>query len=89
LDPFLAGDCSGDPDSDLLAREVSEGATLVRNSAVRVAILGGVCRALVAPARHRHSDIGPLDRGEALIEKCIPQNIARWQPDWRNEVVFE
>jgi hypothetical protein len=89
LDSLLACNRSSNPGRDFFAREVSEGAAFVFDSALWVAFLGGVCGALLAPATHRQFVLGTLDRGEALIEKCIPQNIARWQPNRRNEVVFE
>ncbi len=77
------------PGRDFLAREVSEGAAIVLNSAVRVAFLGGVCGARLASALDRQLVFHTLDGGEALIEECIPQNIARWQPNRRHKVVFE
>jgi hypothetical protein len=89
LDSLLARDCSSDPDRDFFAREVSEGAAFVLNCTVRVAFLGGVCGARLASAIARQLDLHTLDGGEALIEKCIPQNIARWKPNRRNEVVSE
>jgi hypothetical protein len=89
LDSLLAGDRSRNPGRDFFAREVQEGAAFVFDSAARMAFLGGICGAPLAPATPRQLVLDTLDGGEALIEKCIPQNIACWQPDWRNEVVLE
>jgi hypothetical protein len=88
LDSHLAGNCSRDPDRDFLACEVSEGAAVVRDCAVWVAFLGGLCGARLASALDRQLVFHTLG-GEALIEECIPQNIAGWQLDWRHEVVSE
>jgi hypothetical protein len=41
----------------------------------------------LASALARRLVSGTLDAGETLIEKCIPQNIARRQFNWRDEVV--
>src|SRR5258708_5550524 len=79
LDSRLAHKCSRDPGCDLFAREVSEGAAIVLDSAVRVAFLGGVCGARLGAFTIDHFVPHNFDCGEALIEKCIPQNIARWQ----------
>jgi hypothetical protein len=87
LDSFLARVCRRIPGRHFLAREVQEGAAFVFDSAVRVAFLGSVCGVPVAPDTPRLVVFPRLDSMEALIEKCIPQNIARWQHDWRNEVV--
>jgi hypothetical protein len=89
LDSFLARVCSRIPGRDFFAREVQEGAAFVFDSAARVAFLGGVRGAPLAPATPCRLVLRTLDGGEALIEKCIPQNIARWQPNRRNEVVLE
>src|SRR5579864_9491092 len=90
LDFLLAHVCSGAASCDFLTREVSEGAAFVFNSAVGVAFLGGLCRARVAPAAARClNSYTVLDHGEALSAKRVPQNIARWQPDRRDEVVFD
>jgi hypothetical protein len=77
LDSLLARDRSCDPGGDLLAREASEGAAEVLNCAVGLAFLGGVCGAGMAPAIARERDLRRTDGEEALIEKCIPQNIGR------------
>lgn len=77
LDSLLAGNCSGDSDIDHLAREVSEGAAFLFDSAVWVAFLGGVCRPGLAATLVCRRDAGTLDSGRALIEQCIPQNIGR------------
>jgi hypothetical protein len=89
LDSFLASDRRRNPGRDFIAREVQEGAAFVFDSAARLAFLGSVCGAPVAPDTPRHVVLPTLDSREALIEKCIPQNIARRQPDRRNEVVLE
>jgi len=89
LDPFLAGDCSRDPDCDFLACEISESASFVLDCAVWVAFLGGVCGAHLASAIGRQLDFRTVAGGEVVIENYIPQNIARWQPYWRHEVVSE
>jgi hypothetical protein len=89
LDPLLARNCSRDPDRDFLACEISESASFVLDCAAWVAFLGGVCGARLASAIARQLDFRTVDGGEALIEKYIPQNIARWQPKWRHEVVSE
>jgi len=89
LDHTLAHNCSRDSGCDFLAREVSEGAAVVLDTAVWMAFLERVCRARLAPAVVSQLDFRRLDGEEALIEKCIPKNIARRQLNWRNEVVFE
>jgi hypothetical protein len=89
VDSLLAGDRSRNPDRDFFTREVQEGAAIVFDSAARVAFLGGICGTPLAPATSRQLVLSTLDEGEALIEKCIPQNIACWQPNRRNEVVLE
>jgi hypothetical protein len=86
VDSLLAHNCSRDPGCDFLACEVSEGATVILDCAIWVAFLGGVCGARLASAFVRWRDFYTLGR-EALIEKCIPQNIACWQPDWRHNLV--
>jgi hypothetical protein len=89
LDSLLAPDRSCDPSSNFFAREVQESAAFVLDPAVRVAFLGGVRGADLAAANYRQFDFcRPVVR-EALIAKCIPQNIARWQSNRRNEMVFE
>jgi hypothetical protein len=89
LDSLLAHDRSRNPCRDFLAREVQKGAAFIFDSSARVAFLGGVRGAFLAPATPYRLVSRTLDGEEALIEKCIPQNIARWQPKRRNEVVFE
>lgn len=54
-----------------------------------MAFLECVYRARLAPAVVGQYDFHKLDGEEALIEECVPQNIARGQPNWRHEVVFE
>jgi len=78
LDFHLARNCSRNSDRDHLAPEVSEGAGVVLDSAVRVAFLGGLRGSCLGSAFIRRPSVGSLDRKDALIEKCIPQNIARW-----------
>jgi hypothetical protein len=48
-----------------------------------------VCGAHLAAVIHRQFALHALDGGEAVIENCIPQDIAGWQPHRRNEVVPE
>jgi hypothetical protein len=78
LDSVLARNRSRDPDRDFLAREVSEGAAVVLDCSIRVAFLGGLCGAPLASPIIRRRVLRALDGGEALIEKCFPENIARW-----------
>jgi hypothetical protein len=54
-----------------------------------MAFLGSVCGAPLASASDRQFALRKLDGREALIEKRIPQDIARWQLNRRNEVVLE
>jgi hypothetical protein len=89
LDSFLARFCRRIPGRDCFAREVQEGAAFVFDSAARVAFLGSVCGAPVAPPSPCRLVLRTLDAGEALIESDIPQNIARWQSGRGNEVVPE
>jgi hypothetical protein len=89
LDSLLAGGRGRIAGRDFFAREVSEGAAFVFDSAARVALLGRVCGAPLAADTPCHDVLATLDSGEALIEECIPQNIARRQPDRRNEMVLE
>jgi hypothetical protein len=89
LDSVLARDRRRNPGRDFLTCEVLEGAAFLFDSAVRVAFLGGVCGAHLASVIHRQFALNALDGGEAVIENCIPQDIAGWQPDRRNEVVPE
>jgi hypothetical protein len=78
LDPLLARHYSRVSGGDRLAREVSEGATVLLDSAVRLAFLGGVRRPYLGSCIVWHHHLVSWDREEALIEKCVPQNIARW-----------
>ena len=89
LDSFLARVCSRCPERDFLAREVSESTPVVLNSTVRVAFLGGVRWTRLAAAIACRYVRRALDGKGAVIEQCIPQNFARWQPDRRNEVVSQ
>jgi hypothetical protein len=89
LDSLLASGRGRIAGRDFFAREVSEGAAFVFDSAARVAFLGSVCGTPLAPDTPCYVVLATLDSGEALIEKCIPQNIAHWQPNRRNEVVLE
>jgi hypothetical protein len=77
LDSLLARNCGCDPGRDFLACEVSEGAAVIFNSEVWVAFLGGLCRARMASATAREFLLRALDGEEALIEECLPENIAR------------
>jgi hypothetical protein len=74
----LARHYSGDSGGDRLARDVSEGATVLPDSAVRLAFLGGVRGPYLGSCIVRHHHLVSWNREEALIEKCVPQNIARW-----------
>jgi hypothetical protein len=89
LDSFLARVCRRTPSHDFLAREVQKGAAFVFDSAAGVALLDGVRGTSLAPAAAWCFVLRTLGDEEALIEKCIPQDIARGQPDGRNEVVLE
>jgi hypothetical protein len=76
LDSLLAGNCSRDPDRDLLAPEVSEGPPVVLDCSIWVAFLGGLSGARLASTTDRQFLLRTLDGEEALIEKCFPENIA-------------
>jgi hypothetical protein len=89
MDSVLASDCSRDSGGDHLAREVPEGSAAVLDSSVRMAFLGGLRRACLGSAVIRNHILRKLDGKEVVIEKCISQNIARWQLDWRHQVVPE
>ena len=89
VDSVLADTCGGDSNRDRLARKVSECATIVLDSAVGVAFLDGVCGSHLDSFNSRSFVLDKSDRGETLIEGCIPENIARWKFDWRHEVVSE
>jgi hypothetical protein len=89
MDHLLAHNCRRDSGCDFPAREVREGAEFVLDSAVWLAFLGGLCRVRLATAIDRHPILGTLDGGEALIEKWLPQNFARWQSKRRDKVVSE
>src|SRR5581483_3402511 len=89
LDPLLAHDSGCDPDCDHLAREISEGPAVVFNSALWVAFLGGLCRTPMASTPARQFLLINLDVEEALIEQSFPENIARWQHDRRDKMVFK
>jgi hypothetical protein len=89
LDSFLADDCGRDPGRNFFARQVQEGATVVFDSAARVAFLDGLRGTCLASAIDRQRDIHTLDSAEALIENCLAQNFTGRQSNRRNEVVFE
>ena len=68
LDFLLACNYCRDSDRDRLTREISEGATVVLDSAVRVAFLGGLSRAgLASILDELRVNYGP-DGEEPLIE---------------------
>lgn len=90
LDYRLACDRRCVAGRDFPAREVSEGAAFLFTAAVGVAFLGGIYWVRLAPAAVRYRILHvSLDRWEALSAKHVPQNIARRQPDRRDEVVSE
>jgi hypothetical protein len=89
LDFVLANDYRRDSVCDFLAREVPEGAAVVFDSSIRVAFLGGLRGVRLASSIVCHPVPGKSDVGEALIEKCFPQNIAGSQHSRWNDVVFE
>jgi hypothetical protein len=89
LDSLLACICSRGSECDCLAREVSEGSAILFDSAVWLAFLGSVCRVHLDSSTSRHAVLRTSDGGEALIEKCFPENLAGWQLNWRDEVVSE
>ena len=89
LAPFLANIRGGCARRDLFAREVSEGAARLFDSATRLAILDGVRRVCVAPSDIRQRVLHSMDRQETLIEERLPKNIARPRLGRRNQVVFE
>src|SRR6185437_4719124 len=89
MDSVLADIYRGGSNRYHLAREVSERPKIVLDSAFRVALLDGICGAHLGSFINRGSTVHKSDRGEALIEGYLPENIARWKLDWRHEVVPE
>src|SRR5438270_2839372 len=82
LDSRFARICGRSAERDCVAREVSEGSAILFDSAVWLAFLGSVCRVHLDSAIIRHAVLRSSDGGEALIEKCFPENLARWQSNW-------
>jgi hypothetical protein len=67
LDYLLAGDCGCASSRDFPAREVSESAAFVSDSAVGVAFLGSLRGVRLDPAANHQRDIyTTVDCGEAL-----------------------
>lgn len=89
MDSVLARDCGGDSQRNHLTREIPEGAAVLFDSAVRLAFLGGLRRASMGSSANRLLVVRDSYGKEALIARCIPKDIARWQPHGRHEVVFE
>jgi hypothetical protein len=89
LDFVLANDYRRASDCDFFAREVPEGAAVVFDSSIWMAFLGGLCGNSLASTIVLHDLPGGSDGGEALIEKCFPEDIAGAQHSRWNDVVFE
>src|SRR5215467_8200093 len=86
LDHFLAHDRGGASERDHFAHQVSEGAAFLLDSAVRLALLGSLRGTALGSFIDRFFTVSNPDDDEALIAKCISQNIARWRPNGRHEM---
>ena len=89
LDSVLAFHRGGASGCDFLAREISEGAKIVFDRSARMAILDGVCGSSLASSDIRERISLRMGGKETLIEQRLPQDLARWQPRWRYEMVPE
>jgi hypothetical protein len=76
LDFGLAADYRCAPGDHRVAREVSEGAAFVFDSALGLALLGGIRRVHLAAVADRQLVLQAADGGETLIARSVPQNIA-------------
>lgn len=88
LDSVLADDCGRDSYRDYIARKVSEGTPFIVDPAVWMAFLDGLCGPRLASGIARDRVLVSFHR-EAVIGQRFSKNIARWQPDWRDQVVPE
>jgi hypothetical protein len=89
LDSLLARICGRGAERDCVAREVSEGSAVLFDSAVWLAFLGSVYRVHLDSSTSRRAVLRTSDGGEALIEKCFPENLPCWQFNRRDEVVSQ
>jgi hypothetical protein len=89
LDSLLACIYSRGSERDRLAREVSEGSTVLFDSTVWLAFLGGVCRAHLDSTIVRYAVLQHLEGGGTLIEKCFSENLPCWKFNWRDEMVSQ
>src|SRR5262249_25284969 len=88
LDSVLAYDSRCASHCDCVARKVSEGTAFIVDSTPWVAFLGGLFGPRLASRIARDRVLVPFHR-EALVEECFPENIARWQSGWRDQVVSQ
>jgi len=88
LDFVLADDCRRDPNGDCTACKVPEGAAFLVDSTVWLAFLDGVRGLRLAAGVVRDGVLVSFD-SEAVIEERLSENIARWQPGGRNQMVFK
>ena len=89
LDSGLAQHRGGDAGRDLPSHKVSKGTAIVLDSPLWLAFLDVLHWTRLAPPAARQFLLHTMAGEEALIEKSLPQNFARWQSDRRNQVVFE